>query len=54
MMVVLNQDISFSDTFNQIICFPAGSQLYVDPQTLIAFGRGLHFTLNRDEFQVIQ
>lgn len=52
--VILTKEISFVDPNNQPIVFSKGEAVYVDMNSLIAYGKGLHFTIERDEFTVIQ
>jgi hypothetical protein len=53
-MVVLTKDISFVDPSNQTIVFSKGEAIYVDLNSLIAYGKGLHFTVEHDEFTLVQ
>jgi hypothetical protein len=53
-MAVLTRAISFPDWNDQMIVFSAGETVYVDKNTLIAYGKGLHFTIELDEFTALQ
>jgi hypothetical protein len=50
MLVVLLQDISFTDLDNKPVFIAQGSQVYVDTEESIAYHNGLHFDIDKTEY----
>lgn len=54
MLAIIVKEIHFKDIDHNSVRFAKGDTILLDVQTMIGFGKGLHFDVDRSEVAVVQ